>query len=211
MGQNEIERSNKERQTTVRGYILSIWGLIDPIYYFFSRLTYPPLIDKKDNILRIRLTKYKGRNITLSDGTKINKNDILVKIHLHNVRLLKELKGIKSELKKAKLIFQYVRRSLPGVECFIQNSPHAGKIKGVLGITSRNKGSERLGFEIFDITNPLYKYFKICAFLPIGLISSHSSCFKDMVKHHQPRYLLMSTDKLRTLYGPHSTLKKEMP
>lgn len=192
----------------MRGYILSIWGMIDPVYYFFSRLTYPPLIDKKDNILRIRLTKYKGRDITLSDGTKISKNDILVKIHLHNVRLLKELKGINSELKKAKRIFQYVQRSLPGVECYIQNSPYAGKIKGVLGITSRNKGSERLGFEIFDITNPLYKYFKFCAFLPIGLISSRGSCFKDIVKHQQPKYLFMSKDKLTSLYGSHSTSKK---
>lgn len=195
----------------MRGYILSIWAMIDPLYFFLSRLTYPPLIDKKDNILRIRLTKYKGRDITLSDGTRIKKNDILVKIHLHNVRLLKELKGINSELKKAKLIFQYVRRSLPGVECFIQNSPRAGKIKGVLGITSRNKGSERLGFEVIDISNSLYRCFKICAFLPIGLLSSRGSCFKDIFKHHQPKYLFMSTDKLTSLYGAHSTFNKDMP
>lgn len=192
----------------MKGYILSIWGLIDPFYYFFSRLTYPPLIDKKDNILRIRLTKYKGREIILSDGSRIKKNDILVKIHLHNVRLLKELRGINSELKKVKIIFQYVQRSLPGVENFIQNNNHGGKIKGILGITSRNKGSERLGFEVFDITHPLYKYFKICAFLPIALISSKGSSFKDIMKHHQPKYLFMSTDRLSALYGPHSNCKK---
>ena len=41
----------------------------------------------------------------LSDGTQINTNDTLVKIHLHNVRLLKEIKNMNSKLKKAKVIF----------------------------------------------------------------------------------------------------------
>ena len=106
----------------MRGYIISIWRLIDPFYYFCTRLTYLPSKEKKVMYLRIKLTKYKGRNIVLSDGTQINKNDTLVKIHLHNVRLLKELKNIKSEIKKAKMIYRYVQKSLPGIEIYIQES-----------------------------------------------------------------------------------------
>ena len=103
----------------MRGYLISIWGLIDPLYYHCTRLTYLP--SKEDNIFRVRLTKYKGRNMVLSDGTQINKNDTLVKIHLHNVRLLKELKNMNSEMKKAKMIYHYVKRSLPGIEIYIRN------------------------------------------------------------------------------------------
>nr|WP_309143495.1 hypothetical protein [Bacillus sp. V3B] len=100
----------------MRGYLISIWSLIDPLYYFCTRLIYLPSEEKEGNIFRIRLTKYKGRKIVLSDGTQINKNDTLVKIHLHNVRLSKELKDVKSEIKKAKMIYRYVQKSLPGFE-----------------------------------------------------------------------------------------------
>ena len=159
----------------MRDYIISIWDLIDPLYYHCTRLTYLP--PKEDNIFRVRLTKYKGRNMVLSDGTQINKNDTLVKIHLHNVRLLKEFKNMNSEMKKAKMIYYYVKRSLPGIDIYIQNHPHSNEIKGIIGITTLNKGCERLGFEIFDISHPIYKWFKQITFLPIEIISSQNASF----------------------------------
>jgi hypothetical protein len=181
----------------MRDYFISIWGLIDPLYYHCTRLTNLPT--KEDNIFRVRLTKYKGRNMVLSDGTQINKNDTLVKIHLHNVRLLKEIKNMNSELKKAKMIFNYVKRSLPGIDLYIQNHPHSSEIKGIIGITTLNKGSERLGFEVFEIAHPIYKWFKQIAFLPIDIISSQNT-FLHVLKTHKPSYLLMSTDKLSNMY-----------
>jgi hypothetical protein len=184
----------------MRGYIISIWRLIDPFYYFCTRLTYLPGKDKEGNVFRIKLTKYKGRNIVLSDGTQINKNDTLVKIHLHNARLLKELKNIKSEIKKAKMIYRYVQKSLPGIEIYIRNQCHSDKIKGIIGITSLNKGCERLGFETFDISHPIYKWFKQLSFLPIGILSSQNSSILHILKHQQPKYLFMSTKKLSNMY-----------
>ena len=181
----------------MRDYLVSIWGLIDPLYFHCTSLTC--LSIKEDNIFRVRLTKYKGRNIVLSDGTQINKNDILVKIHLHNVRLLKEFKNMNSEMKKAKMIYNYVKRSLPGIDLYIQNQSHSTEIKGIIGITTLNKGCERLGFEIFDISHPIYNWFKRIAFLPIEMISSQNS-FLHVLKHHKPSYLLMSTDKLSNMY-----------
>src|SRR4051812_8473766 len=167
----------------MRGYIISIWRLIDPFYYFCTRLTYLPGKDKEGNVFRIKLTKYKGRNIVLSDGTQINKNDTLVKIHLHNVRVLKELKDIKSGIKKAKVIYHYVQKSLPGIEIYIQNCSHSQEIKGIIGITLLNKGSERLGFEVFDISHPIYKRFKRLSFLPIGILSSQNTSIRYILKH----------------------------
>jgi hypothetical protein len=137
--------------------------------------------------------------MVLSDGTQINKNDTLVKIHLHNVRLLKEFKNMNSEMKKAKMIYNYVKRSLPGIDFYIQNHPHSSEIKGIIGITTLNKGCERLGFEILDISHPIYKWFKQIAFLPIEMIFSHNA-FLHILKHHKPSYLLMSTDKLSNMY-----------
>lgn len=184
----------------MRGYVLSIWSLLDPIYFHCSRLTFPPRVGTENSILRIRITKYKGRNTTLSDGTTIQKNDLMVKIHLHNVKLLKELKEIKSEIKKGKMIYRYVQKSLPGVEAYIRNSPYANEIKGIIGITLLSKGCERLGFEIIEITHPIYKWFKRMAFLPIGILSSPKSSIWQMLKEQCPHYLMMSTNKLSDMY-----------
>ncbi|USK57245.1 hypothetical protein LIS82_12585 [Cytobacillus solani] len=178
----------------MRDFFISIWSIIDPLYFQCTRLTYPSC--KEGNIFRVRLTKYKGRNIILSDGTLINKNDTLVKIHLHNVRLLKEFKNINSEIRKAKMIYKYVQMSLPEIENYIQNHTHSKKIKGIIGITMLNKGCERLGFEIFEISHPIYKWFKRISFLPIEILSSKNTSDWYVLKLHNPSYLFMSINKL---------------
>lgn len=181
----------------MKSYILSFWSVIDPIYYYCTRLTYLPC---ENNIFRVRLTRYKGKKIVLSDGTPINRNDLLVKIHLHNVKLLKELKDIKSELRRGKRIYQMVERSLPDLEPFIMNHSHANEIKGIIGITMLNKGCSRLGFEVVTISHPIYKWFKWLAFLPIVLLSSQSATNTSTLLEHKPSYLLMSKSTLSKLY-----------
>jgi hypothetical protein len=182
----------------MRDYLISIWDFFDPFYFSCTRLTY--LEPKEDNIFRVRLTKYKGKDMVLSDGTRINKNDILVKIHLHNVRLLKELNNIKSEIRKAKMIYRYVKKSLPGIDQFIQGHIDSNKIKGIIGITSLSKGSERLGFDVIDISHPIYEWFKRFAFLPIEILSGENSSVLYILRKHKPRYLMMSANKLSIIY-----------
>ncbi|ABS22012.1 YkoP family protein [Bacillus cytotoxicus] len=191
----------------MKSYVLTIWNFIDPIYYKFTRLTYIHKGTCDDNILRVRLTRYKGKNITLSDGTQINKNDTLIKIHLHNVRLLNEMKSFENNIKKGKFIYQYVKKSLPDLALYIQNHPKADKIKGIIGITMLNRGADRLGFEFVSISNPLYKWFKWIAFIPICLLSGNNSIIK-MIKNNissSPQYLFMSKESLLERY-PYKSL-----
>jgi hypothetical protein len=178
----------------LRNYLISIWSIFDPIYYLFT--SKKNLTSHEGNIFRVRLTKYKGKNFVLSDGTMINKNDLLLKIHLHNIKLLKEFKNMKSELKKARMIYNYVKNSLPEMDRFIQNHQDSSKIKGIIGITTLYKGSEKLGFEVFDLTNPIYKWFKQITLLPIGMLSSEKISVITIWKTHKPSYLFMSTGKL---------------
>ncbi|NEU31689.1 hypothetical protein GN156_13030 [bacterium LRH843] len=184
----------------MRGYLISIWHMLDPLYYLCTRLRFPPCERLDSNIFRVRLTRYKGKNIVLSDGTQINKNDTLVKIHLHNVRLLKELIEIKSEWKKAKMIYRYVQHSLPGLDSYIRNNNRSNEIKGIIGITFLTKGCERLGFEMIEISNPIYRWFKWCAFLPIEILSGKQFSIKKMFQHHPPAYLFMTKNTLAHLY-----------
>ncbi|WP_461178051.1 YkoP family protein [Virgibacillus ainsalahensis] len=181
----------------IKDYCLSAWNIIDPLYYRFTRLQY---IEKKSGdktIMRVRLSRYRGRTVTLLDGTVINKNDLLVKIHLHNVELLRKLQGVDSEIKKALTIYKNVQESLPLVARYIQLQDCAAEIKGLIGITMLNRGSRKLGFEPFPIHNTYYKLFKQAALTPIFFLSSSKASNKEKPP---PTYLFMSKNRLFNQY-----------
>ncbi|OCA85725.1 hypothetical protein A8F94_12685 [Bacillus sp. FJAT-27225] len=184
----------------MKQYILSVWTILDPFYYKFTRLTYVSDSLVSRNIFRVRLTRYKGKELILSDGLHIKKSDLLVKIHLHNVRLLKELYQMNSEIKRAKTIYRLVERSLPGIETYIRDHKRSSEIKGIIGITTLCTGSDRLGFEVFSISHPFYRWLKWITFLPIAFLASTSFSIKR-IKKSPPGYLVMSKDKLGRLYN----------
>lgn len=174
--------------------VITVWTILDPLYYAFTRLKY---VEDKE-ILRVRVTKYKGRPCVLSDGTEIKRNDLLIKIHLHNVMLLRELMSLKGETSKARVIYNHVKSALPGVANYLYNHPKKDEIKGIIGITGLNKGSNRLGFETVAISNRIYLWFKFLVILPMYCMSVSSISAKNI--RRPPMYLLMSKDKLFELY-----------
>lgn len=180
----------------MRGYLLTIWSILDPIYFRLTRLSYLSKEDKTQNIFRVRLTKYKGKLVTLSDGTQILNNDTLVKVHFHNIKMIQELKEIKSEIRKGKMIYQFALQSLPGVLNYIQNQRKHEDIKGIIGITSLNLGCEKIGFDVFPISHPLFRWIKWVSSVTIRALSSPSFNFKILSNHEPPNYLIMSKGTL---------------
>ncbi|MBP1969400.1 hypothetical protein J2Z83_001504 [Virgibacillus natechei] len=170
--------------------------MIDPIYYTCSRLHYLPENEVANTLFRIRLTSYQGNEVRLHDGTIIHKNDLLIKIHLHNVRMLSELNRIESDMKKAVFIYHKVKRALPRLANYAIGHQKSSNIKGIIGITSLYKGANRLGFESFPIKNSYYRTYKRFTFFPIHYIANTSQ--------QDPVYLFMSKDALLNRY--HSTI-----
>lgn len=173
--------------------ILSLWRITDPLYYLLTRLHY---INDKNNIFRVRTTIYKGYPLTLSDGTKINKNDILIKIHLHNIRLLSTLAPIQDDFQRAKMFYHMIKHSLPGLAEYIYHHPMRDEIKAVIGISSLKLRSNTLGFEIRKLRNPIYKFLKWISLFPINYISN--SMFGS--KHYEPYYFFMGKETLLAKY-----------
>ncbi|WP_026700807.1 YkoP family protein [Salibacterium aidingense] len=184
----------------MRNYFVYAWTMLDPFYYRITRLTYIPHYNEQfKNIFRVRLTSYKGAPFTLSDETKINKHDTLVKIHLHNIRLLNEMNSFQTDIQKARYVYKIVQQSLPGLANYIQSHSKKEQIKGIVGITTLNKGCDRLGFESFDITNSFYKWWKMIPFFSINLLSTPNASFSS-VKKKKPKYIFMSKDSLLHSY-----------
>nr|WP_251032305.1 hypothetical protein [Mesobacillus foraminis] len=133
----------------------------------------------------------------LSDGVTISKKDFLLKIHLHNIRLLLESPGNSNELSKGRGIFSQVY-SMPLLAEFILNHPEEARIKGIIGITLINKGFGPL-FECIQPENKLYNWFKKTQQLPIYLLSC-SKVSVSNIKSHHPVYLMMPKGKLMEKY-----------
>lgn len=192
-----------ERKTGlhIKFYLITLWSILDPIYFLCTRLIY--LNDNKgskSNILRVRLTRYKGIKTILSDGTMIQKNDLLIKIHLHNAQLIKNISNIQSDVRKAMIIHQSVKNSLPQLAAYISQHPDHTDIKGVVGITMLNRGSSKLGFESVKISSPIYKYVKFFTLLPIYWLSVQSFSLHHL-KKHTPCYVFMSKEQLVKKYS----------
>ncbi|WP_050615099.1 YkoP family protein [Bacillus testis] len=184
----------------IRRLFIHIWHILDPVYSSFTRLQ--PIIAKteKGATFRVRLTKYRGKDIVLSDGTKVCKNDMMLKIHLYNVKIMRDCMYIKNELTKGRAIFKRVKNAMPHLAEYIQNHPQEAKIKGIVGITMINKGFLPLGFECVYPTSKFYAIYKKATHIPIFLLSN-ASFSRGKLNKHQTVYLMMSKDKLLHFYG----------
>ncbi|MGO4888267.1 YkoP family protein [Anaerobacillus sp. MEB173] len=185
----------------MRSILFNIWNFIDPFYINLYGITHlsDGKKEKNKNIFRVRLTKYKGRDVVLSDGCSIKKNDILIKIHLYNTQLIKDMLTIQSDVKKALLIYKMVEESLPSLAAYIKEHEKYEEIKGIVGITMINRGHARLGFESISIKSRIYRWFKAARLSPISfLFSTEPSSYKK--KKHAPNYLFMSKEKLLQKY-----------
>ena len=180
--------------------LIQVWYILDSFYLSCTRLQCLEQISGNTNVFRVRLTRYKGREVILSDGTLIKKNDLLIKIHLHNVRLLKEMQRIDENFKKTLFLYKKVQESLPDLAFYLLQHKNNDQIKGLIGITTIDKGYKRLGFEAFSFSSRLYIWFKLISHYPIHFLSITSSPSKRK-KVRTPQYLFMSRASLCEKYG----------
>lgn len=183
----------------MRAFFFNIWAFIDPIYIYLCNIKHLRNENKKHNIIRVRLTKYKGREVVLSCGQTIKKNDLLIKIHLYNTELLKEMFSIKNDVRKALLIHKHMEESMPSLATYIKQHEKYDDIKGIIGITMINRGYRKLGFESFSMKSRLYRWFKTLRLFPISLlfVTEPATSFK---KKHGINYLFMSKQKIMDQY-----------
>ncbi len=196
-GKIRVDIDKGEQFMWFKAFALSIWSVIDPMYYACTRLKC--IEHEGGSTFRVRITSFRGRHVLLSDGTMIKKGDVLLKIHLHNVMLLKNMMSIKSEIKKGKILYRLIEKSLPDLAEYVRNHPKRHDIKGIIGITMLNRGGSGLGFETIQISNVLYKWIKYATMMPIYFVSANNPLRN--LKKQTPAYLFMSKDVLLNRYG----------
>ncbi|MEW9668905.1 hypothetical protein [Ammoniphilus sp. 3BR4] len=180
--------------------IIQTWSILDKLYYLCSRLQ---LVDQTEqNIFRVRLLTYRGPSLSLEDGTTIHSSDILLKIHLHNCLLMREMQHIQNDVKRALYVYHRVEESLPGLARFLASHPDQEKIKALLGITLLTRGVKPLGFEVVDISNSVYKTLKELFLIPMFILLHPNGKLKCLKKGNlTPKYLVMPKERLLDRYS----------
>ncbi|WP_019241241.1 MULTISPECIES: YkoP family protein [Bacillus] len=183
----------------IRKMLIKIWLFVDPFYCSFTRLRLITSSLESDGVFRVRLTKYKGNDVILTDGTEVFKNDLFLKIHLHNVKVLNDSLNVKNEMLKGRQLYRKVKNSMPSLASFIRTHPDSERIKGVIGITMINKGYLSLGFDCVFPQNKMYSLYKKISHIPIYLLSKKNFSM-EVLKKERIVYLMMSKDKLLDSY-----------
>ncbi|WP_120188618.1 YkoP family protein [Ammoniphilus oxalaticus] len=179
--------------------IIHAWSILDKLYFRCSRLEF--VDEQRDNIFRVRLLTYRGPSLSFEDGTTIQSSDLLLKIHLHNYRLMKEMESIDHDIKRALYVYQRVKQSLPGLAHFFVNHPQCDDIKALLGITVLNRGVKPLGFQVSKISNPAYRTLKGWFQLPMMmLLQPHKRLTLLKKGPLAPNYLMMTKEQLVNRY-----------
>ncbi|EGL83165.1 hypothetical protein CathTA2_1278 [Caldalkalibacillus thermarum TA2.A1] len=183
----------------MKSLILHVWAVWDWIYFLFNRMQY---VSKQDNFFRIVRTTYKGPPIRTRDGHWIRAGDDIIKIHLYNFRIAKEIKSFPSEIA---FIFYFKRSlefSLYGLSRYVESLPDRHRIKGIMGTSMFNRGAERLGFTICEVDDTWYYRLKGLLYkLIYWLIHPQGwGYLKRHGKRLQSKHLVMSVEELHRLY-----------
>jgi len=101
------------------------------------------------NFLYLDIFTYKGKSKKLTDGTTINKGDLVGEIHIDN----KNLKNLNTSYPSLIRSFQCELEALK--ICYKENTSKYSEIKAIYGVSVFYEILKRQGFTILKIDNPL--------------------------------------------------------
>lgn len=178
----------------MKNVFLWLWMKWEKLYEKIAGIVYI----SDENIFRIALKRYHGKNIKLSDGTLLKKGDKYIELHLNNELAASVLKDI-SPLSMLK----WVKSSLYGLAQFVKDEPYVSA-DVMMGLTIFGiKGIERFGFEVVELNKvesvliSMYESFLYAIFR--GRTKALYS--KSQAKKLKARRILMSRKVLLELYG----------
>ncbi len=154
----------------VLGLFLSVY---DWAYRWLRGLTDPAAA--AGPVLRVRVTRYRGRPFTLSDATEISPGDLIGEFHLDNERVA-SLHDDGGRSPWTGLAFRRVfHASLEALALQALGSPRYAGVHAVTATTIFHQGTQRMGFDIRPLSRPFlgrliaaYERRLLAQFHPLG-------------------------------------------
>jgi len=113
----------------------------------------------RDDFVHGHVKTYRGPTLVLSDGTKIERGDLILNLHFNNemmMRMAKEANGM------TQLAVQLVRSGsafLPFLARRLEHDPQLQKVKALYGVSLLYRGTRQFGFDVFDLPDGFFRSF----------------------------------------------------
>ncbi len=154
-------------------------------------------------LLRLRVTRYRGRPFTLADGTPIRRGDAIGEIHLNNERVAALDDGGSRSRQVGFDAVRAFRASLAALAERARENPRYRAARAFTAATIFYRGTERLGFEVRPLPRPRLAWF-VAAFQRRLLAHFHPLGRRRPGRRRfaEARQIWISRDELLRRYAP---------
>lgn len=192
----------KSRGLTVKKCTQRLWGLVEPAIRQLAGIK--DLGDGKTSIWRIALRRYRGKDWLMTDGSVLRAGEYYMEVHVNNDRLLSLIDGNTSVERLGIIAMREVRNGLPVVAKLLNSDEKFRKVKILLGITLLHRGTERIGFTVYEMKPGLFR--TVTGWYERGLLALfHPGGFKNLKAYRDkisPKYVVMTKQELMRRYPP---------
>lgn len=187
--------------------MLSLWGLWDKLYFSFNRMEY---VSKQDNILRVVRKVHKGKRLITRSGKWIDPGDEVLKIHLYNYRLAKDMLHYSSEMVYVFQLRHDLHSSLRGLCQYIKQLPNGDQIKAVVATSMLNRPAERFGFDVYDVPCTMKFRLKNTLYRLIYVLMHPEGARYVRLHGHRlaSKQMVIAVEDLFKLYANHRDTRK---
>ncbi|MBW5444982.1 polysaccharide deacetylase family protein [Cohnella sp. CFH 77786] len=133
---------------------VALWMLWEKIFHVLFRLR--PAGDGTSFNYRVR--KYAGPTLPLRDGQSLRSGDYVMEMHFENKMLYEMGMNSRSSVHTAIRLVREVERGLPDLARALETDPNGDKVSALYGISIIHRGSEGLGFQVFDLPKGLFSW-----------------------------------------------------
>ncbi|OXM15430.1 polysaccharide deacetylase family protein [Paenibacillus herberti] len=153
----ELTEKNKARRPSWWNRLFAAaWLQYENLFHLVFRLK--PIAGKEGGkpILHYRQVSYNGPEIELKEGVRITKGDKLAEIHLDNALLRQAAMRSSSPVTVMIRLIREMESALPVVSRAVLNDPKMSSVKALYGVSMIHKGTDKLGFQLFDLPENLF-------------------------------------------------------
>ncbi|HEU5424290.1 MAG TPA: MFS transporter, partial [Nitrolancea sp.] len=181
-----------------RGW-LRFWPVYERFWRLFHRVQ--PIPGVPHDLLRVQFARYHGRPITLPDGTRVRRGDLVGTLHLNNPAVSR----VAAEGSALRLL-PMLAGDLTALAGWLASDapPGGGDVRAICGVTLLARGAARLGFTLRE--RPRTLYTRLDGFFMSGLLALYNPAGLDRLRRgttygRGPVEMWMSRAELLRRYG----------
>lgn len=177
------------------------WMRWEKLFHVFFRVQ---TLQGQSDFIGLRMTKYSGQTMNLSDGEQLRRGDEVAELHLNNELLYRYGRTSRSSLHLAIRLIREMDNAMPAVARFLLNHPDYAHVKGLYGITMINRGVSQFGFTVTSLPKGVFSWLtKIYLRILLSIIHPEGrQRIRNKTELLVPKVIAISRKELLRRYHP---------